>query len=119
MRLRLIQWAERLLDYRLGRVSLCYIEPSGVAQYDIFGVLCDMYAKEHNIPWYFRGSIGYFLGENGWLPEEVLRWSGLTREEEEMLGNRWYWGRNGSVYEIKRTLRGLGAKMVYRDIAVA
>jgi uncharacterized protein YeaC (DUF1315 family) len=57
-----------------------------VSGYCCLGVLCDLYAKEHNTEWEFRGYGGtnlqpqdywYYEGESEYLPESVMEWSGV------------------------------------------
>lgn len=39
------------------------------------GVLCDLYSKEHNIPWEEDGG---FIGTGDVLPNNVISWAGLS-----------------------------------------
>ena len=57
-----------------------------VSGYCCLGVLCDIYAKEHNTEWEFRGNeetnlqpmdYWYYEGESEFLPESVMDWAGL------------------------------------------
>lgn len=57
-----------------------------VSGYCCLGVLCDLYAQEHNVEWEFRGRGGtylqpqdywYFEEESEFLPESVMEWAGL------------------------------------------
>lgn len=45
----------------------------------VLGVLCDLYAKEFDIPWtqHPPNEIRYFLGEKGVLPWKVIDWSDI------------------------------------------
>lgn len=51
--------------------------------YCCLGVLCDLYAKEHNdVEWDVAGGVDYeFLSEIQSLPEEVVQWAGLSDED--------------------------------------
>lgn len=57
-----------------------------VSGYCCLGVLCDLYAQEHNVEWDFRGNeetnlqpmdYWYYEGESEFLPESVMNWAGL------------------------------------------
>jgi hypothetical protein len=57
-----------------------------VSGYCCLGVLCDLYAQEHNTQWEFRGNeetnlqpqdYWYFGDESEYLPESVMDWAGL------------------------------------------
>lgn len=57
-----------------------------VSGYCCLGVLCDLYAQEHNTEWRFRGNketilqlmdYWYYEGESEFLPESVMNWAGL------------------------------------------
>jgi hypothetical protein len=58
-----------------------------VRGYCCLGVLCDLYAKEHNTEWEFRGNeetnlqlqdYWYFGEQSEFLPEFVMEWAGLS-----------------------------------------
>jgi len=58
-----------------------------VSGYCCLGVLCDLYAKETNTEWEFRGNeetnlqpmdYWYYEGESEFLPESVMDWAGLS-----------------------------------------
>ena len=57
-----------------------------VSGYCCLGVLCDLYAQEHNVEWEFRGRGGtylqpqdywYFDDQSEFLPKIVMNWAGL------------------------------------------
>jgi hypothetical protein len=57
-----------------------------VSGYCCLGVLCDIYAQEHNTEWEFRGNeetnlqpmdYWYYEGESEFLPESVMDWAEL------------------------------------------
>jgi hypothetical protein len=57
-----------------------------VSGYCCLGVLCDLYAQEHDTQWEFRGyeetnlqpmDYWYYEGESEFLPESVMDWAGL------------------------------------------
>ena len=57
-----------------------------VSGYCCLGVLCDLYAKEHNTKWNFNGNAEtnlqpgdywYYEGESEYLPESVMDWAGV------------------------------------------
>lgn len=57
-----------------------------VSGYCCLGVLCDLYAQEHNTEWRFRDNkettlqlmdYWYYEGESEFLPESVMNWAGL------------------------------------------
>ena len=63
----------------------------GVNGYCCLGVLCDLYAQEHNKEWDFRGydeyseevnprpmDYWYFEEQSEFLPESVKKWAGLS-----------------------------------------
>jgi len=59
-----------------------------VSGYCCLGVLCDLYAQEHNTEWEFRGNeetnlqpqdYWYFDKESEFLPESVMNWAKLFR----------------------------------------
>lgn len=59
-----------------------------VSGYCCLGVLCDLYAQEHNVEWEFRGNeetnlqpqgYWYFDKESEFLPESVMNWAKLFR----------------------------------------
>ena len=59
-----------------------------VSGYCCLGVLCDLYAQEHNTEWEFRGNeetnlqpqdYWYFDKESEFLPESVMKWAKLFR----------------------------------------
>lgn len=58
----------------------------GVDGFCCLGVLCDIYAQEHNTEWEFRGNeetnlqpmdYWYYEGESEFLPESVMDWAEL------------------------------------------
>ncbi len=51
--------------------------------YCCLGVLCDLYAKEHNdVGWDVAGDVDYeFLDEIQTMPEEVKIWAGLSHAD--------------------------------------
>ena len=58
-----------------------------VSGYCCLGVLCDIYAKETNTEWEFRGNeetnlqpmdYWYFDDQSEFLPESVMDWAGLS-----------------------------------------
>ena len=61
-----------------------------VSGYCCLGVLCDLYAQEHNVEWEFRGygeygdetnpqpmDYWYFKNQSEYLPESVMNWAEL------------------------------------------
>ena len=57
-----------------------------VSGYCCLGVLCDLYAQEHDTQWEFRGNeetnlqpmdYWYYEGESEFLPESVMDWAEL------------------------------------------
>ena len=75
--------------------------------YCCLGVLCDLYSKEQNVDWDFRGDNDYFQPTDYWyfedqsefLPDSVKEWAGLpvgnpsvrvdvTEEDDE---NDWFY----------------------------
>jgi len=57
-----------------------------VTGYCCLGVLCDLYAQEHNVEWEFRGNeetnlqpmdYWYFDDQSEFLPKCVMNWAGL------------------------------------------
>jgi hypothetical protein len=76
-------------DYQQGTGNL-----RSVSGYCCLGVLCDLYAKEHNQKWEFRGieetnlqpqDYWCFGGENKFLPAKVMDWAGLANECPEIV----------------------------------
>jgi hypothetical protein len=58
-----------------------------VSGYCCLGVLCDLYAQEHNTEWEFRGNeetnlqpkdYWYFEDQSEFVPESVMDWAGFT-----------------------------------------
>lgn len=58
-----------------------------VSGYCCLGVLCDLYAQEHNTQWEFRGNeetnlqpkdYWYFEDQSEFVPESVMDWAGFT-----------------------------------------
>jgi uncharacterized protein YeaC (DUF1315 family) len=58
-----------------------------VSGYCCLGVLCDLYAQEHNTEWEFRGieetnlqpkDYWYFEDQSEFVPESVMDWAGFT-----------------------------------------
>jgi hypothetical protein len=58
-----------------------------VSGYCCLGVLCDLYAQEHNTEWEFRGNeetnlqpkdYWYFSDQSEFLPETVMDWAGFN-----------------------------------------
>ena len=58
-----------------------------VSGYCCLGVLCDLYAQEHNVEWEFRGNeetnlqpqdYWYFGDQSEFLPESVMEWAELN-----------------------------------------
>lgn len=53
------------------------------------GVLCDVYAKEKRKKWekpFFRKKVKAILGEENFLPFEVVKWAGLEGDDPEANG---------------------------------
>jgi len=57
-----------------------------VSGYCCLGVLCDLYAQEHDVEWEFRGNAEtnlqpqdywYFDDQSEFLPKVVMNWAGL------------------------------------------
>jgi len=64
-----------------------------VSGYCCLGVLCDIYAQEHNTEWEFRGNeetnlqpmdYWYYEGESEFLPESVMDWAELKTNNPQL-----------------------------------
>jgi hypothetical protein len=64
-----------------------------VSGYCCLGVLCDIYAQEHNTEWKFRGNeethlqpmdYWYYEGESEFLPESVMDWAELKTNNPQL-----------------------------------
>ena len=81
------KWIDALRsgDYEQGSEKL-----RSVSGYCCLGVLCDIYSREHDTQWEFRGydelsdetnphpmDYWYFDGHSEFLPESVMNWAGL------------------------------------------
>jgi hypothetical protein len=64
-----------------------------VRGYCCLGVLCDIYAQEHNTEWKFRGNeetnlqpmdYWYYEGESEFLPESVMDWAELKTNNPQL-----------------------------------
>jgi hypothetical protein len=64
-----------------------------VSGYCCLGVLCDIYAKEHNTEWKFNGNeetnlqpmdYWYYEGESEFLPESVMDWAELKTNNPQL-----------------------------------
>ena len=78
------KWIDALRsgEYEQGKEKL-----RSVSGYCCLGVLCDIYAKETNTEWKFRGNeetnlqpqdYWYFGDQSEFLPEFVMEWAGLS-----------------------------------------
>ena len=65
----------------------------GVDGFCCLGVLCDIYAQEHNTEWEFRGNketnlqpmdYWYYEGESEFLPESVMDWAELKTDNPQL-----------------------------------
>jgi hypothetical protein len=65
-----------------------------VSGYCCLGVLCDIYAEEHNTEWKFRGNeetnlqpmdYWYYEGESEFLPKSVVDWAELETNNPYLL----------------------------------
>lgn len=78
------KWIDALRSGKYEQGSGKLRTPNG---YCCLGVLCDLYAQEHNTQWEFRGydenanphpmDYWYFEDRNYYLPESVMDWAGL------------------------------------------
>lgn len=87
------KWIDALRsgDYEQGSEKL-----RGVNGYCCLGVLCDLYAQEHNTEWEFRGydelsdetnnpmDYWYFDEHSEFLPESVMNWAGLKTNNPQV-----------------------------------
>ena len=64
-----------------------------VTGYCCLGVLCDLYAQEHDVEWEFRGNAEtnlqlqdywYFGDQSQFLPESVMNWAGLRNHNPQV-----------------------------------
>jgi hypothetical protein len=67
-----------------------------VSGYCCLGVLCDIYAKEHNTEWEFGGNeetnlepmdYWYYEGESEFLPKSVMEWAELKINNPMLLAD--------------------------------
>ena len=81
------KWIDAL---RSGKYEQCSGKLRGANGYCCLGVLCDLYAQEHDTQWEFRGygehgdetnpqpmDYWYFEDRSEYLPESVMDWAGL------------------------------------------
>jgi len=74
------QWIEALRSKQYEQTTACLRTEQG---YCCLGVLCDLYAKEHDdVEWGkdYEGGGYAFLNEIQTLPLAVMKWSGLSNE---------------------------------------
>ena len=79
--------ALRSKEYAQGRGALCQ-QHNGIMEFCCLGVLSDLYAKDHNVPWMppdRAGKAHTLHCEAGELPNQVLDWIGLEDHNPTVL----------------------------------